>query len=127
VTTPLSLGAINLEAEDPTRLAAFWASPIAATPVPTGDSVYRPAAGSSGLPMFVRPLAGARPERQMVHVDLTVPWGCARGEVERIVELGGLHRRDVLDEVPYVQWSTLADPEGNLFGIAEHPPTDTTD
>jgi len=28
----------------------------------------------------------------------------------------------VLDEVPWVQWSTLSDPEDNLFCIAEHPP-----
>jgi hypothetical protein len=31
---------------------------------------------------------------------------------------------DVLDEHPHVRWTTLADPEGNLFCIAEHPPAE---
>jgi len=51
-----------------------------------------------------------------------VPWGSRQQEVDRAVTLGATHRWDVLDEVPWVQWSTLADPEGNLFCIAEHPP-----
>jgi hypothetical protein len=29
---------------------------------------------------------------------------------------------DVLDEIPWVRWTTLADPEGNSFCITEHPP-----
>ena len=95
--------------------------------MPAGDSVYLPAAGVSGFSMFFQPLPGPRPERQTVHLDLTVPWGMRCGEVERIVQLGGVHHWDVLDEVPHVQWSTLADPEGNLFCIAEHPPTETND
>ena len=76
--------------------------------------------------MFFQPLAGPRSGRQTVHLDLTVPWGMRRSEVQRIVQLGGAHRWDVLDEVPYVQWSTLADPEGNLFCVAEHVPTGIT-
>jgi hypothetical protein len=42
--------------------------------------------------------------------------------VRRIIGLGATHRWDVLDEVPHVRWTTLSDPEGNLFCIAEHPP-----
>lgn len=123
----LSLGAVNFEAADPASLAAFWASVTGATIVPAGESVYLRAVSPGGLSMFFQPLAGPRPERQTVHLDLTVPWGLRRGEVERIVDLGGVHRWDVLDEVPYVQWSTLADPEGNLFCVAEHRPADISD
>ena len=127
MTSRLSLGAINFEAVDPTTLAAFWASLTGTMPVPAGDSVYLPAASSGGFSMFFQPLAGLRAERRTVHLDLTVPWGMRRAEVERIVELGGVHQWDVLDEVPYVQWSTLADPEGNLFCVAEHRPADNSD
>lgn len=45
-------------------------------------------------------------------------------EVQRLIGLGATHQWDVLDEVPHVQWTTLADPEGNLFCVAEHPPLD---
>ncbi|MFC9835068.1 VOC family protein [Rhodococcus sp. NPDC127530] len=119
----ISLGAINLEAADPAALAAFWAGVTGAAPLPGGDSVYLPPAGPNGFAMFFQPLTGPRPERQAIHPDLTVPWGSRQPEVERLLTLGATHRWDVLDEHPHVQWTTLADPEGNLFCVAEHPPT----
>lgn len=119
---PITLGAINLEAQNPTMLAAFWGSVTGATPSAGGDSVYLPPAGPGGFAMFFQPMSSARPERQTFHLDLTVPWGSRQHEVDRIVGLGATYRWDVLDEVPHVQWTTLTDPEGNLFCVAEHPP-----
>ena len=119
---PITLGAINLEAEDPVGLAGFWAS-VTGAPAPSGSgSVYLPPAGSGGFAMFFQPMDGPRPDRQALHLDLTVPWGSRQSEVDRVIALGATHRWDVLDEVPHVRWTTLADPEGNLFCIAEHPP-----
>lgn len=120
----ITLGAINLEAEDPAALAEFWAGVTGAVPSPGGEAVYLPPAGPDGFGMFFQPMSEPRPERQTIHLDLTVPWGWRRSEVERLVALGATFRWDVLDEVPHVQWTTLADPEGNLFCVAEHPPTD---
>ena len=119
----ISLGAINLEAQDPNTLAAFWASVTGATPSTGGASVYLPPAGPGGFAMFFQPQKGPQPERQTSHLDLTVPWGSRQAEVDRLLRLGASYRWDVLDEVPHVQWTTLADPEGNLFCVAEHPPT----
>jgi hypothetical protein len=125
MTTPqITLGAINLEAQNPAALAGFWASVTGATPSAGGTSVYLPAAGPGGFAMFFQPRNGPRPEHQTSHLDLTVPWGSRQAEVDRLLGLGATHRWDVLDEVPHVQWTTLADPEGNLFCVAEHPPTD---
>lgn len=118
---PVTLGAINLEAQDPSKLAEFWASVTAATPSPAGDSVYLPPAGPGGFGMFFRPLSAPRPDHQTTHLDLTVPWGERQAEVDRLVGLGATFRWDVLDEFPHVRWTTLADPEGNLFCVAEHP------
>ena len=118
----VTLGAINMSAEDPTRLASFWASVTGATPSSGGVTTYLPPTSPTGFAMFFQPLDGPRPEVQLVHVDLTVPWGARVPEVKRLLELGATHRWDVLDEVPHVQWTTLADPEGNLFCVAEHPP-----
>lgn len=57
-----------------------------------------------------------------MHLDLTVPWGRREGEVTRLEALGATTRWHVLDEHPHVQWTTMADPEGNLFCLAEHAP-----
>ncbi|MCW2794458.1 MAG: hypothetical protein JWO76_3556 [Nocardioides sp.] len=118
----ITLGAVNLEAEDPALVARFWAEVIGSTPAPGGDAYYLPPSGPGGFAMFVQPLTGPRTERSTIHLDLTVPWGDRDGEVARIVSLGATWRWDVLDEVPHVRWTTLADPEGNLFCVAEHPP-----
>ena len=119
---PISLGAINIEAEDPAALAAFWEAVTGATAQVGGDSFYLPPVGPEGFGMFFQPATTVRPERQLMHLDLTVPWGSRASEVVRLLGLGATYRWDVLDEVPHVQWTTLADPEGNLFCLAEHPP-----
>ncbi|MDY7528939.1 MULTISPECIES: VOC family protein [unclassified Cryobacterium] len=125
MTAPqITLGAINVEAHDPTALADFWASVTGATPSPGGDSVYLPPAGANGFGMFFRPCDSPHPNRRGAHLDLTVPWGSRRAEVERLLGLGAVYQWDVLDEFPHVQWTTLADPEGNLFCLAEHPPAE---
>jgi predicted enzyme related to lactoylglutathione lyase len=121
----MTLGAFNVEADDPAGLAAFWAEALGApAPEDAGGSLYLPPAGPDGFGMFFQPRTAPRPEHQAQHLDLTVPWNTRAAEVERLLTLGANHRWDVLDEFPWVRWTTLADPEGNLFCVAEHPPTD---
>jgi hypothetical protein len=112
-----------MEAADPLRLATFWAAVTGSKPAPDGETVYVPATGPGGFAFFIQPLTGPRPERLTIHLDLTVPWPTRRDEVERLESLGATKRWDVLDEHPHVQWTTMADPEGNLFCVAEHPPS----
>jgi hypothetical protein len=83
------------------------------------------AARPDGFAMFFQPRNGPRPEHQgqHLHLHLTVPWGTRVAEVDRAVALGAAWRWDVLDEVPWVRWTTLADPEGNLLCIAKYPPS----
>ena len=114
--------AVGLEADDPAALAAFWAAATGGTTVPAGDQVFVRPARSGGVGMYVGPLSGPRPDRNLSHLDLTVPWGSRATLVTRLLALGATHRWDVLDEHPQVQWTTLADPEGNLLCIAEHRP-----
>ncbi|MTD16203.1 VOC family protein [Nakamurella sp. YIM 132087] len=123
-TTPkVTLAAMNMEAADPVRLAEFWAGAVGGvlSPGPEGCMILNSDA-PGGLPMFFQPLGEGRPERQIHHLDLTVPWGTRESEVQRIVGLGAERKWDVLDEVPWIQWTTLTDPEGNLFCLGEHPP-----
>lgn len=119
----ITLGAYNVDASDPHRLAQFWSQLTGGDVQSGGDSVYIAPAGDHGFGMFIQPRTGPRPARQSSHLDLTVPWGQREQEVDRAVSLGAVVKWHVLDEVPHVQWTTLADPEENLFCIAEHPPT----
>lgn len=119
----ITLGSINVEAADPNALANFWATVTGGTPAPADDSVYLPPAGPGGFAMFFQPLTGPRPDRLTIHLDLTVPWGARGREVDRLLSAGATRCWDVLDEHPHVQWTTMADPEGNLFCVAEHPPS----
>lgn len=125
--TLITLRAINLEVEDPLGLATFWAAVTGATQSVNGDSVYLPPNGPGGFGMFFQRGTVLRPKHQVSHLDLTVPWGSRRAEVERLIGLGATHKWDVLKEFAHVQWTTLADPEGNLFCVAEHPPADQQD
>lgn len=118
----ITLGAVNSEAADPEALASFWAAVTGSRQQSAGSSVYLPPAQPGGLAMFFQPLTGPRPDRQTMHLDLTVPWGERRIEVARLETLGATTRWHVLEEHPHVQWTTMADPEGNLFCLAEHPP-----
>jgi predicted enzyme related to lactoylglutathione lyase len=121
--TAITLGAVNVEADDPVALAGFWAALLGTSIAGEhGGHVFLTARPDGGFAMFIQPRNGPRPEHQAQHLDLTVPWETRSTEVQRAVALGATHRWDVLDEVPWVRWTTLADPEGNLFCIAEHPP-----
>ena len=122
----ITLGAVNMEAADPAALAAFWGRLLGSgTPTEVGGgAVFLPAGTPDGLSMFFQPSDGPRPDHQGQHLDLTVPWGTREAEVSRAVNLGATHEWDVLEEYPWVRWSTLSDPEGNLFCLAEHPPQD---
>jgi hypothetical protein len=121
----ITLGAVNVEAADPVALARFWAGVLGSTPAVHGKYAELPPAGPGGVPMFFQPRQGPRSGDSPAHLDLTVPWLRRETEVARILALGATLRWDVLDEQPHVRWTTLADPEGNLFCIAEHPPAGT--
>ncbi|MBM9466423.1 VOC family protein [Nakamurella leprariae] len=120
----ITLGAVNLDADDPVALAGFWQAAVGGevSPGPAGTAFLQGRPG--GFSMFFQPRSEPRPEHQAQHLDLDVPWGSRTREVERLIKMGATHRWDVLGEVPWVRWTTLADPEGNLFCVAEHPPAE---
>ncbi|PYI37522.1 glyoxalase/bleomycin resistance/dioxygenase family protein [Arthrobacter psychrolactophilus] len=118
----ITLGAINMDAHDPVALSSFWAALTGGAPDVNGSTAYLAPSGPEGFGMFFQPREGNRPSQQDSHLDLTVPWGSRQSEVERVLALGATFKWDVLEEFDHVQWTTLADPEGNLFCIAEHPP-----
>lgn len=95
-------------------LAGFYAGLLRQN-VDEGASPYFATVGAGPALMFIR-VPDRTPGKNSVHVDLhtaDVP-----AEVERAVGLGARHVGD-FDEYGAV-WTTLADPEGNLFDIGRH-------
>ncbi len=111
-----------MTADDPEALAKFWAGVTGNEISGGGDSYYLAPTTPDDFALFFQPAAQPRAQAQVAHMDLTVPWGSRTQEVQRVIELGAEYKWDVLEEFEHVQWTTLADPEGNLFCIAEHPP-----
>lgn len=120
VDARVTLGAVNVRAADVELLANFWAALLGGERA--AGSAYLPPAEPGGLAMFFQQFDGPRAVDQVMHMDLTVPWGQREPVAARAVSLGATHQWEVLTEHTHVRWTTLTDPEGNLFCIAEHPP-----
>ena len=125
----LNVAAITVDCDNALTLAEFWslalgraideggpgASPffarIPASPDSPGDPTM----------MFIKVPEG-KSVKNRLHLDMTADDRDA--EVSRLVALGATRVHDK-DEWG-IQWTTLADPEGNEFCIAEHhEPTET--
>jgi hypothetical protein len=72
----ITLGAVNVEADAPRILAAFWAELLGGALDGGPDGlVFLAAREPGGFAMFFQPRTGPRPDRPGQHLDLTVPWG----------------------------------------------------
>jgi hypothetical protein len=120
-TPRLSLGSVNVDCADPVRLAEFWAAATGGeVSGEHGDFVFvRPPDG--GVMLYFQRVQRERPTHNSIHLDFSVPAGQRETEVARLVELGASRQWDVVGEVPWVDWSTMADPEGNLFCVGSPP------
>lgn len=113
----LSLAAITFDCTDVAKQSAFWAA-LLDKPVDEGASNFFASIGYGGEgPAYLFLFVGARAEgKNQIHVDLADPDYPA--EVERAVELGAEKVKEFSEYG--VTWTTLRDPEGNLFDIAKH-------
>ncbi|WP_067531805.1 VOC family protein [Nocardia crassostreae] len=107
---------ITFDCENAAELAGFWAQllelPVDSEATADFTTVGR-SAGASPLLMFIR-VPDKTPGKNVVHLDLTADDLPAR--IDRAIALGAKHIAD-FDEYGG-QWTTMADPEGNLFDIA---------
>jgi predicted enzyme related to lactoylglutathione lyase len=108
---------ITVDAENPTRLAEFWAGVTGYEQTMTTDDVARIEGDGTVGPgfMFIRVPEGKTAKNRM-HIDLGAD--DLDAEVDRVVGLGAVEqgRHDEWG----ITWATLADPEGNEFCIALH-------
>ena len=116
MTTPLSLGQIVVDSADAAVLAGFW-SRLLDRPLLDGANQFFaviPAAEEGTFPalMFLA-VPEPRHGKNRLHLDLVSTERAAA--VERATQLGA---RNVAEFDEYgTQWTTLADPEGNVFDI----------
>lgn len=119
----LNIAAVTFDCEHATELATFWSAALD-RPIDPGEAEAAAFFASIGrtnptpgdpILMFI-----AVPEPKTVknrtHLDLNASDRAA--EVERLVGLGAtvMHDKDEWG----VRWTTLADPAGNEFCVAEH-------
>jgi predicted enzyme related to lactoylglutathione lyase len=114
----LRFGQIVVDCQHSARLGGFYAD-LLARPLQEGQNeffAFIPPTSDPPFPglMFLQ-VPEARTGKNRVHIDLVADDRDAA--VARAVELGGTHQGD-FDEYGTV-WTTLTDPEGNLFDIAE--------
>ncbi|MBF6465347.1 VOC family protein [Nocardia beijingensis] len=110
----LSIAHVTIDCENAGALAEFWSqlleTPVDPDPTPEFATVGR-AAGAAPVLMFTR-VPDKNPGKNVIHLDLHAS---GRDEVARAIDLGAKHVADY-DEWG-LRWTTLADPEGNLFDI----------
>jgi hypothetical protein len=118
MSNALKTAHIVFDCADAAQLASFW-SRLLEVEVDEGANPYFATVGSRGPErlspayMFLQ-VPEERAGKNRLHVDLVGPDLAA--QVRRAIDLGARHVGD-FDEYGTV-WTTLADPEGNLFDVA---------
>lgn len=105
---------LTVAAEDPARLARWWAEALGYQLVNEGPDGVEIRRGADGLPALVFvPVPGPKRTRHRLHVNLRPD--DLEAEVERLVNMGARHVE--LDSTTGSDPITLADPEGNEFCV----------
>ncbi|WP_280263058.1 VOC family protein [Nocardia wallacei] len=113
---PPRLVNITVDCTDAAALAQFYAKLLEQPVDPDANENFATIGRETMSPtlMFLR-VPDKNPGKNIVHLDLAATdW---RDQIERAISLGAKHIAD-FDEYG-ITWSTLADPEGNLFDIAK--------
>ncbi|MBB5913489.1 hypothetical protein BJY24_002356 [Nocardia transvalensis] len=113
---PLRLANISVDCVDAAALAGFYAELLEQPADPGANENFASIGRETMTPtlMFLR-VPDKNPGKNVVHLDLVAT--DRRDQIERAITLGAKHIADY-DEYG-ISWSTLADPEGNLFDIAQ--------
>ncbi|WP_027478929.1 VOC family protein [Gryllotalpicola ginsengisoli] len=102
---------LTIDALDIEKVRPFWAAVLGYTERGDGD-VVDPGAFAPGISF--QQMDGPRPQRNRIHVDVSVPAQLAQARVDAALAAGGSLVTDA--HAPY--WWTLADPEGNEVDVA---------
>ncbi|MEU8225679.1 VOC family protein [Kribbella sp. NPDC048915] len=113
----VALESIAFDCADAASLATFWAGVLSSEVDADSNEFFATVNRAADGPtlMFLQ-VPEPRTGKNRLHVDLVAADWAA--EVDRLVGLGA---ERVAEHDEYgVHWITLADPEGNVFDLAEH-------
>jgi predicted enzyme related to lactoylglutathione lyase len=124
---PTRLVHMVLDANDPARLASFWAAALgwlADLDDLPDEAAVMPARfsypGTGAVPMVFVPVPEPKAGKNRIHLDLATQTDAEQRElVARLRELGASPVDIGQGDVP---WAVLADPEGNEFCVLEPRP-----
>jgi predicted enzyme related to lactoylglutathione lyase len=108
---------ITFAADDPRRLARFWAGVLGYDTEQRGESWAAMHAGGDGPELLFNPLPKSPTIELPVHLDVNVPE--REAEVERLVGLGAkivVTKTEQAGELTEM-WTVMRDPEGNGFCV----------
>jgi hypothetical protein len=112
---------LNFDAEDPHRLAAFWAAALGTEPLTDEEElveVRMPLSDGRFLDLCFERVPDPSPLPSRLHPDLA--GGARQAEIiERLIGLGATRADIGQGDVP---WVVLADPEGNAFCVLDDQP-----
>jgi predicted enzyme related to lactoylglutathione lyase len=113
---PIILEHVVFDCADAAALAGFWAQVMSQQVDADGNEFFATVnKGGDGPALMFTQVPENRAGKNRLHLDLaTADWAA---EVDRIVGLGA-KRVGEYDEYG-AHWVTLADPEGNVFDLAE--------
>lgn len=117
----LRLGGVTIDAANPQALASFWAAAAGGEPAGNDSDMFLQTDAATGLRFHFHRSAETSDAHTM-RLDFRVEWGKRDAEVARLTSLGATLRWEVLDEHPGMRLTVLADPENNLFCVAEVEP-----
>lgn len=112
----LTVESITIDCTDPDRLAAWWGQAVGGTvnPVVPGEFVLVAQEGAPNLAF--QHVEDPTPGKNRVHLDFSA--ADMEQEVARLVSLGAAEK-DRQSFGADFSWVVLADPDGNLFCIAQ--------
>ena len=113
----LTIAAVTFDSTDAATLATFWSALLErpVDPDPSAEYASIGMGGPSSPALCFVAVPDKAPGKNVVHLDLASKDLAA--DVDRAIDLGAKRVGD-FDESGFV-WTTLADPEGNLFDIAK--------
>jgi hypothetical protein len=112
-----NLAMVTVDCADPQGLARFWAGVLDTEVAADWGEFVMLAPSSAGVRLGFQRVPEPAAGKNRLHLDLETD--DRAGEVRRLVGLGAEHRYDQVDQVPGLDWSTLADPEGNVFCVGQ--------
>ena len=117
----LAIGMVTTDCADPKALAAFWTAALNTTVSGDyGEFVMLAPPPAGGPVLGFQKVPEDRAGKNRLHLDLVTPPGGRPAEVERLVGLGATVLGERGGDAEGLVWTTLTDPEGNEFCVAEH-------